>query len=447
MGPEDLPLIAILAGLLVLSASCSGSETAMFRLRHADRVTLAARNPRASALVELLLSKPRELLITILLLNMVVNVVYFAFASVLAMRVEGALAQTLAGILPLIALIIVGEVFAKIIAGSERVRVAAVIARPLLVLQRVVTPARVLVDVLAIIPVTRLVSAPGGSSDEGEGSQTNTKELGELIAHAADAGHIDDDEQRLLAEVIVLGDRRVRELMTPRQQIDWLPEGFTSAELLELVERTGHSKFPVCRGSLDGEILGFVDARTYLSRAALRRARPHDRSPTGPPEFEQPRFASEASRIDQLLDLFRTTGSHVALCVDEHGSIRGVISIRAIVDSLELPGVATGQVTGLEQQVQLVGLGEWLVPGGLSAAACSEVFGVELAAGGPATVAGLVLNELGRMPEVGDTVRVGPVEIEVEAVAGRTIDRARVRVIEPPPDPAGDTDEESGSRA
>ena len=421
MGPQEFTLIAAMGGLLVLSALCSGSETAMFRLRHADRAEIARRNPRAAARVEELLAKPRSLLITVLLLNMVVNVIYFALASVLAMRVEGALAQTIAGIAPLLSLILVGEVFAKLIAGAERVRVAPIIAGPLLVLRRLVTPARVLIDGLAITPVTRLVASPNAQPD-GVGS----RELRELVAHAAEAGDIDEDEQSLLRELVALGDRRVRELMTPRQQIDWLPEGFTTEELLELVRRTGHAKFPVCRDSLDGEVLGLVDARAHLAAAALRDAGARD---IAIPLLERPRFASEASRIDQLLDLFRLTGTHIALCVDEHGSIRGIISIRAIVDSLDVPGIVSGPSSGFEDQVQMIGLGEWLVPGGLSIGSWSEIFGVEPARSTSATLGGLVATELGRMPQVGDIVELQRLQIEVVEVERRAVRTARVRLV------------------
>lgn len=421
MGPQEFTLIAAMAGLLVLSALCSGSETAMFRLRHADRVEISRRNPRAAARVEELLSKPRSLLITVLLLNMVVNVVYFALASVLAMRVEGALAQTIAGIAPLLALILVGEVFAKLIAGAERVRVAPAISGPLLVLRRLVTPARVLVDGLAITPITRLVTSPNAGS-----SAVGSRELRELVSHAAEAGDIDRDEQYLLRELVALGDRRIRELMTPRQQIDWLPEGFSSRELLELVERTGHAKFPVCRDSLDGEVLGLVDARAHLAASALRDAGARD---VAIPPLERARFASEASRIDQLLDLFRATGTHIAMCVDEHGSIRGIISIRAIVDSLDVPGIVGGPSSGLEEQVQMVGLGEWLVPGGLSVGSWSEIFGVDPVRSGPATIGGLVASELGRIPQVGDMVVVQRLEIEVVEIDRRAVRTARVRLL------------------
>ncbi len=266
--------------LLGLSAFCSGSETALFALTYNDRLQLKKRSPRSAAAVERLLTHPRALLITLLMANMTANVVFLALGSVMLLSAEN---QTLAAALnaaTVIALIVAGEVTPKLLAASQRVRLAQVVAPLVLVVYRILAPIREVAEGLVIVPLARLMS-PRPKAGAGEPASLTVEELSALVELGASEGEIARDEQQLLAQVVELGTVRIRDVMAPRVQIHWLSSTAKPDEVAALVKRTGVTHIPVYKGSPDKEILGMMDARRYPRRP---RGRPQPASDGQPGE-------------------------------------------------------------------------------------------------------------------------------------------------------------------
>ena len=417
MPPGELWLILAMPVLLILSGIFSGAETALFSLTPGER-TAITNAPRGRAVARLL-ARPDRLLVTVLMLNMTVNVVYLVLASVLTMRVEGAGFKIAASVVPLIALVLFGEILAKLLASAHRTRYAAVIAPIVLLLQQLFGPVLTGTVRFIVAPLVRLI-VPSAESGQ---HTLEVGDLGELLDQAADRGVIDQDELRMLNEVLQLGERRVRDVMTPRIDIAWLEEGFRADDLVQLVRRSSQTKFPLHRGPLDSEeVVGFLDAKGYLADRAAGQAPRADRHLT------PPTFVPEQSRLDQLLEHFRTTATHMALCVDELGGVSGLVEIEDVVEEL-LPAASADAIQE-QDQVHMVGLGQWVAPGRLPLHEWSRLFSVEPPAESDkvSTLAGLIGHELGRLPEVGDEVRVGSVELRVESMAGRTVRVVRVSI-------------------
>src|SRR5690606_10936734 len=139
----------------------------------------------------------------------------------------------------------------------------------------------------------------------------------------------------------------------------------------------------------------------------------------------------ENARLDQLLDELRRVRRPVALAVDEQGQLRGMVHREVAIEQLlELRDSGAGEGAA---GARLVGLNRWSVPGRLSIREWAEHFsgllpGLSAPRGRVTTLAGLMMSALGRIPEVGDRVRFGPIELEVEAMRGRVVDRMLVSV-------------------
>ncbi|TVQ61355.1 MAG: DUF21 domain-containing protein [Phycisphaerales bacterium] len=418
----DVVFLLLLPVLVLLSGLCSGSETALFGLTHADRIRLRAERPAASRVVARLLSEPRKLLLTVLLLNMSVNVSYFVLSSALALRASTPLIAVGISVGTLAVIILFGEILAKLLANADRVRAAGLVARPIAAAQTTVAPLLGAMERALVAPLARVL-APHRHRSRAPGAD----ELTALLAEASRLGAIDSHEQRLLAEVVELGRKRVRDVMTPRVDIEWIDERKLSPGLvLETLRKIRHNTVPIARGELEGPtILGLLDARRYLaaSRAAPVR--------TLTPYLTPARFVPENVRLDQLLEHFRATGSHTALGVDELGGVSGLVQVEDVVRTLV---EAVGDEPEDDRETaHLVGLGTWSVPGRLPLHDLIDDFGLDpaLLDRRVSTVAGLVQLRLGRLPEAGDLVRLGHVEIEVEHVSGRTVDRLLLRDAEP----------------
>lgn len=398
-------LLATLPVLLVLSALASGSETALFSLNSVDREELARRSPSAARAVVRLLSAPRMLLILVLVVNMTVNVLYFVVSSVLTIRAPNPLAATGVSIASVLAIILFGEVFAKIVAGSNAVRVSQRIALPLLGLRRALYPMLLAIDRYAVGPLARLLHpepAVGGVRHE---------EVTALLEQAHDA--LTPAEQQVLREVVELQNRRVKDVMTPRVDLRHVGSDWEPGDALP----GGQEFVPATADGLHRQVSFSIDAR----RALVGRTRTC-RVPA--------MFIPEQARLDQLLRELARQGAEHAYCVDEHGEIQGMVRIEDVIDEL-VSGVGTTHA----ESVMLVGLGVWRVPGRMPAHDFAELFNVpeveeQSRDGGFSTVAGLVLALLGRVPDEGERTRIGRFELVVTTMNARAIEEVEVRALE-----------------
>jgi putative hemolysin len=391
--------------LLAAAAFFSSSETALFSLAEAER-------RRAGARVTRLLADPQALLVTVLLGNLLVNVMFFSFAADL---LPGAAPHETAIVAAasLIVLVLFGELLPKVAALHARERVARVAAGPLLLLVDVLGPVRrVLQRALEF-----LMRALGDAAREETGVSAET--LAEVLEHSARTGLIDVREADLLAEVVELEGIRVAEILTPRVDMIALDLSDRDEERRWFQVARALSKrltwMPVVRGGAD-EVVGLVRLRDVL-------ARPDEplESLVAPVVF----VPALASVLD-LLRVLRAAQSAEAVVVDEYGGTAGIVTLESvfeeIVGDLRVEGEReTGAVT-------VLGDGRFRVSGELSIRDWNEQFGRAVVPAGFETVGGLVAALLGRIPREGDRVDSGGLTITVRAVRGRRVESVELAV-------------------
>ncbi|MEZ6243562.1 MAG: hemolysin family protein [Phycisphaerales bacterium] len=418
-----LPFLLTLPFLMLASALASASETALFSLTRTDRQALRERAPHAAAAVERLLARPRTLLIQVLLLNMVVNVTYFVITSVITLRADAPAVRVAISVGGVLAIILVGEVLAKLLASAMRRPFSTLIAAPMLALQGLLWPVLIVLDKGVIAPLSRLVHEP----KHARGQHAPARELETLIDAAAHQGALSARERQLLREVVALSRIRVREVMTPRVDLEWLPESCTRAEVLETAARARQTTLPLCDDSPDAGVTALLDVNAYLADTrAGATPRDHARAPL---------FVPEQATLDGLLSQLTRRGEHIAIVVDELGAIAGVVEIEDIADEI-LSGLATPDEDASESAM-MVALHEWIAPGRLPVRELVEMFPaaaheLDDVPTRVSTIAGLMQSRLGRLPHEGDSVRVGALEITVEGVEGLAIRTVRVRLVPPP---------------
>ncbi|MEQ9096555.1 hypothetical protein AY599_21110 [Leptolyngbya valderiana BDU 20041] len=414
-------LIALMAVLLVGSAAASGSETALFGLTHGERVALRRHTPKAAKTIDDLLAKPRRLLICVLLLNMVVNVLYFAAAALLLQTTRSPLLGVLAAVLPLVSIILFGEILAKLAADTFRTRWARLAAPMLMSVSVALGGLLMAIDALVVAPLSRLIHlAPIYTPHDASAIRT-------LIRAGAHGGTIDDHEQELLEGVVGLSNVRARVAMTPRLDLPAVSPHMPIGDLVQFVHRTGAHRLPVFddRGATITRIL---DVKATLAR--------------GRPMLEKPIYVPENARLDRVLNQLRERKARTAVCVDEHGESTGLLDFADLLRGLVGMPIEHGE-TGADGII-MVGLGCWSVPGRMPVSELARLFTEHRAQDfdlppEAVTIAGAVMASLGRLAEPGDQVDFGPVHVEVEVVSGRTIDRVLLRlssqVLEPPSQP------------
>jgi CBS domain containing-hemolysin-like protein len=405
-----LLMLLALPVLLVASGFFSGSETALFSLSRHQRTTLARSTGVTAGTIMQLLSETRALLITLLLGNMIINVLYINTCALLMLRLSrlpavGSTLATIANLVPLVGLIMLGEVLPKLIAARTPMTWAKVIALPMLLVHRALSPVRVFFSIAVITPLARLIApkthAPALSADE----------LESLLTLSQRRGVIDADEERLLQQVLQLSRMKVRDLMTPRVDIVAFELGDEPQALLELIRQTRLRHIPVYRHDLD-DIVGLLYSRQVLTQ------RPSDSS-TLEPMIRQVKFVPELQRADQLLVDLRKTGTTLAIAVDEYGGTAGLVTIEDVVEHIvgNIPGEYE---PGREPQLEQLAPGRWRASADLSVQEWLNLFAGrgDAPADTVRTIGGLVMARLGRAPEAGDRIVIGNVTITVEQIDG-----------------------------
>ena len=419
-GGLAIGLVVFMAALLVGSAAASGSETALFGLTHGERVALRRQSPKAAGIIDDLLAKPRRLLICVLLLNMVVNVLYFAAAALLLQTTRSPLLGVLAAVLPLVAIILFGEILAKLAADTFRTRWARLAAPLLLSVSLALGGLLMAIDSLMVAPLARLVRHAPGDAPQHDHSDVRT-----LIRAGAHGGTIDDHEQELLEGVVGLSAVRARVAMTPRLDLPAVSPSMSKEQLVRCAHSAGVHRLPVF-DEHDATIARILDVKATLAK--------------GEPALETPIYVPENARLDRVLNQLRERQARTAVCVDEHGESTGMIGFTDLLRGLVGMPIEHGQ-TGADGII-MVGLGCWSVPGRMPVSELARLFTEHRVRDfdlppEAATIAGAVMASLGRLAEVGDSVDFGPVHVEVEVIAGRAIERVFVRPASPPPTTEG----------
>ncbi|MFE7406850.1 hemolysin family protein [Isoptericola sp. NPDC057559] len=345
-----------------------------------------------------------------------------------------AMGQGVAGVLAVVlALVVVNAfsmLFGELIPKNFALSAPHATARLVVPVQRVFTMLFRPLIVVLNGSANALLRRVGVEPREELSGARSSSELLSLVRRSAQEGTLDQSVATLLTNSLELDELSARDVMTDRMRMAVVERDTTAAEVVALARRTGHSRFPVIGEDRD-DVVGLV----HLRRAV---GVPHDRRgevPAAALMVDAPRVP-ETVRLGPLLVELRGLGLQMAVVVDEYGGTSGIVTLEDVVEELvgdvadEHDPRRAGVVRGTD--------GSWVVPGVLRPDELEERTGLVVPEG-PAyeTLGGLVMAELGRVPERGDEVRCGDVLLRVEAMDGRRVERLRV-LADPPDDDADD---------
>lgn len=321
--------------------------------------------------------------------------------------------------------LVLGELVPKRLALLFPERLASWTAQPMGFISRLTSP------VVWVITVTSdAIFGVFGIKDRTE-SDVTEEDIKGLVVEAAEAGALHKQEQEIVERAFRLGDRRVKALMVPRTDIEWIDADAAPERVRVAVATSYHSHFPVAKGSLD-HVLGIVHVKDIIKHGLISDAinlgelvRP-------------PLFVPEATPAYKLLDTFQKSGNHVALVVDEYGALRGLVTLNDIVESL------IGEISPPSSKSDMMAVqrkdGSWLLDGSLPADELHRILveqspGLEFVRDADvATVGGLVMAELGHIPHEGEIFDRDGFRYEVMDMDGQRVDKVLVSKIEPPPE-------------
>jgi CBS domain containing-hemolysin-like protein len=322
---------------------------------------------------------------------------------------------TVGFILATAAQMIFGELAPKNLAIAEPERFALGLARATWLYTKVAAPIIRLFDsssnaLLRLFKIEPVEELPTGVSPD---------ELEYIISESTRGGTLGDEKAALLSRALEFRSLRAVDAMVPRTQVDYVRVSDEGRVLRDLAVRTGHSRFPVCGDTLD-DVVGFVQAKDLLRIPADARLAVSLR------EIMKPILAvPESTLLGPLLGDMRAAHSQIAVVVDEYGGTSGIVTLEDIVE--ELVGSIQDEYDPVEPVVRRLDDGTFLVPGFWRVDETTRDTHIELPDGDYDTVGGLIMERLGRVPNVGDTIEVEGVTLVVEAMDGLAVTDVRVR--------------------
>jgi CBS domain containing-hemolysin-like protein len=311
-----------------------------------------------------------------------------------------------------------GELVPKNIALSRPVESVLWVVMPLLVFTKVTRPLISVLNGLAN-QILRLV---GVEPVEELRSARTPDELASVVRRAGMQGALGSETAVLMERSLSFSAKTAADAMTPRTRVRTVSWSAPVATVIEATRDTGHSRFPVIGDSVD-DIRGLIHVKQAVAVPALDRSTTRVREVMVGPVLVPPSMA-----LDRLLNLLQQPGLQLAVVVDEYSGTAGIVTFEDLVE--ELVGDVVDEHDTPAPGVRRQPDGTWLLSGLLRPDEIEAAIGLELPAGRAdyETVAGLILQLLRRIPDVGDQVDVPGGTLTVERLDGRRIDRVRVRL-------------------
>ena len=414
MDAGDSWRLALLVVCLGLSGFFSASETAFIALPRARLMHLVRSGRPGADRVSHIIQRPERFLATVLLGNNLVNTAAAALATVLALNLitnQGlsVLAAT-AGVTTF--LLLFGETVPKNIAWRRSEKVAFAVSRPIRLVE------------LTLSPVVTLLQLFSTMTNRALGISASTPQIGEeeirtMIAAGAQTGAVDAGEAALLEKVFRFGDRQMREIMTPRPEIVWIENGDNLERFLEVYSEHTHTRFPVYEESMEN-VLGVLSVKDILSGMEGLKG-----EASGPvtKDLRPAFFVPEMKSVSETFNVMREGGHSVVLTVDEFGGIAGLATLK------QMMAVIVGQMgdegSAPEETVTALGRDAFLMDAGLAISDINEELGLGIPEGDYQTLAGFILDRMGRIPDVGDALEFGDLRFTI-----RTMERVRIEEVE-----------------
>ena len=415
-----VPHVVGLAVLLLLSGFFSGSETALFSLSRTEARRMRGGTPGEKA-ATFLLREPQRLLSTLLVGNMVVNVLTASIIAALARRYFAGSGVAVAIGLSTFLLLIFGEVTPKTIAVRHARVFSRLAALPLLFFSRLITPVR-----LVLRSVTRVgLRLVGQRNIVGWGTLT-LDDITAMLMLGEAQGITDNRERELAEHILDLAHVSAHDIMVPRTEVRGIDDTCTLGEAYAEACRLRHSRLPVFHESLD-EIWGFISVvdlprwqGAVSARRRLSELRPEETG--GPDRASGPVYpievVPETIRIEDLLPYMRQKRAQVVVLVDEYGGTSGILTLDDILAEI------MGQIPAPERMVRARierTESHLRVDGRLPIRELNKALIHELPRNGSDTIGGYVMELLGRLPRAGDVAEDEWHRFQVIKMAGRRI--------------------------
>lgn len=405
-----LLVVSVAGYAIVNTAEIAIVGASRIRIRH-----LAEGGQRAAQALERVRAREDHFFATIVIFQNLFVVIASTMGGLLSVEIAGGLGLLIGTVLITVGIAVLGELIPKVLAVRSPDSLALIFARPVELVTFVMKP---IAAILAPIPglIARIVFR----GDTKAAHTVTEAELRMLIDISAEEGAVGEEEAELMERVFRFYDRRVNEIMVPRTEAVWLESGTSIREFYEQYDETPHSRFPVYRESSDN-VVGVVNIKDVLRLIAQRKV--SDDTPVD--DFMRPAyFVPETKLLGELFVEMQEQRQQMAIIVDEYGGTAGLVTLEILLE--EMVGRLTDELGQPVEEFKAIDERTIRIDGGMSVDEAREELELAIPDGDYETVAGYVLDVLGHIPKVGETIDGDGYSVRVSDVQGRKIEEVVV---------------------
>lgn len=411
MDSHSISQVIILIILIGLSAFFSASETSYNSLNKA-RIKALAQDGSKRALLALKLSENYDnLLSTVLIGNNIVNIAATSIATVLFVRLSpknGALAST---IVMTVVVLMFGEITPKSLAKESAEKFAMTVAPVLNFLNKIFTP----LNWLAL----KLKNFASGMIKVDNQAQITEDEILNIVDEAEQVGGIDENESELLRNVLEFNDLEAGDILTPRTELTAVDKNTSIDEIAQVFKDSGYSRLPVYDDTID-TIIGVINEKDFHNFVVGTNRGIES-------IIKKPDFIPPSVKISELLRTTQRGKTHLAVVVDEFGGTMGIVTLEDILE--ELVGEIWDEHDEIEAGIRQIGDNRYIIPLNIDLDDFVEKFEIEEDEDTDATtINGWIMEQMDKIPELGDKFDYDNLTITITKVDGPKADEIEVCV-------------------
>jgi len=402
--------IIILIILLILSGFFSGSEVALISLSKLKAKQMLNKKKFGAVFVNKLKEDPQRMLATILIGNNLANVGASALATAVMINIFENYAVGIAtGVMTLLILVF-GEITPKSIAAKNNERVSQLVAPTIWYLSLILAPILNILDKF----LNKFIKLIGIKAQE---KAITDEEILSMLKIAEEEGSIKEIEEKMMTSILEFDDIKVSEIATPRKDMVMLESKLSIEHALKLFLKKSHTRTPVYEKQKDN-IVGIVHIKDVMKNMqGKNKNRPINKI------MYKPYFVPEVKKISDLLRHFQKRKEHLAIVVDEHGSITGLVTLEDVLE--EIVGEIMDETDILAPNIKSVGKNAWIINGKTDIDEINEKLRMKLKGKGYDTFSGFLLKHTGKIPKEDDEITYKRFKFKIEEIDEHRISKVR----------------------
>ncbi len=415
MDDADSWLLLAFLVCLALSAFFSSAESAFISLPRLRIRYLVESGVKGARQLAKAADKPERFLATVLLGNNLVNIAAATLGTIMAVATFGRMWGPIIATVGVTAVILVfGEVIPKTMAVHHSQRLSLIYVNPIRVMEWCFYP-----FVLALgrigLGFTRMIT-----EREEDRGLVSEGEIRSAISAGEDEGVVEEDEAKMLHKVFEFTDCPVNKVMVPRTEIVWVEQGTKLRDFLDIYAQKPYSRFPVYKDNTDN-VVGILFAKDVLMKLT-------DKSTSQEVAIDDlirlAYFVPGSKRLGELLTEMRDGGYHMVIVVDEFGGVAGMATLSQLTE--EIVGDIRDELIKEDKDFVVTGDNVFQLDGGFRIEEANEELKLMLPEGDYETVAGFILNRLGRIPRQGEQLKYRNLKFVITEMWGVKIEKVMV---------------------